>query len=260
MPPRTAAAKAPADPIAALATKLKAVAEAIPFVEKRGVNKAHDYNFAQAVDVVRDVRAQLYAQGVILVPGATNARHEQIGTTRNGASIYLTTVDLTYRFVDTETGAEFVIPWVGTGTDTGGDKGAYKAYTGGLKHALLTTFLLPTSDDPEHDALTPASAPPEETPAPAPTSPAAEPTKTEKDADRPAAPRIPLDRARLIAEKAVEAGLADMGGKDGALQMGLPLKAHLQTLGVTKIGLLNVDQAEATEAFIASEATAGEEA
>lgn len=231
-------------PTVQLLTKLREVAEAIPFVEKRGQNTGvgGGYAFVQSVDVVRDVRHHLLARKVVVIPGSMNARHE-VFHTKGGATAFLTTVDLVYRFTDSETGAVVEVPWVGTGVDTGGDKGIWKAYTGGLKYALLNLFLLPTTNDPEHDALTVADTP-ASAPAPA--------TTVDKDAERPAAPPIPLDRAKSIADAAVAATIASWG-EDGALVMEPVLKAQLATVGVTKVGQLNVDQAEAVEAFIADE-------
>ncbi len=121
----------------------------------------------------------------------------------------------------------------------GGDKGIYKAMTGGLKYALLSLFLIPTTDDPERDALTEPAA------------------KVSNDADRPAAPTIPADRAYLIAEKAQVLGLIQTETAEGAaatFAFGPVFKAKLATLGVERIGQLNVDQAEDVEAFLANEA------
>lgn len=73
-----------------------------------------------------------------------------------------------------------------------------------------------------------------------------------KDAQRPAAPTIPADRARSILTAAQEAGLAE------GTTIGAVLKAKLATLTppVRKLGALNVDQAETVESFIAAEAVA----
>lgn len=227
-----------------LLAKLKKVYRAVKFVEKRGRNDHHGYRFAQALDVVRDVRAELVKQGIVVIPGVVpgSLRH----FTETGGRGFVTTVDLTYTFMDADTGASITVPWAGAGADTGGDKGLYKAYTGGLKYALLSLFLLPMTEDPEHDGFTESQRQ------------AASPS-ADKDAERPAAPRIPLDRARLLADRAVEAGLATWEGDDshdGAFAMSPVLRAKLAELGVEKIGQLNVDQAEAVEAFIAQEAQA----
>lgn len=224
-----------APPRVALLRKLHQVAAQVDYVEKRGRNDHHRYNFAQAVDVVRDVRGPLLAAGVIVTPGVRpgSVTHQPYGS-KGGL---LTTVDLAYTFHDVETGESLTMPWAACGADTGGDKGIYKAYTGGLKYALLSAFLLPTTDDPEHDALAQPAAPEQD---------------RSKDAERPAAPRIPLDRAKVIADLAVSAGLASWG-QDEALTMAPVFSAMLASLGRTKIGDLNVDEAEAVEAFIAQE-------
>ncbi len=227
-------------PTVTLLSKLREVAEAIPFVEKRGENGHHKYSFVQAVDVVREVRKQLLERKIIVVPGTVpgSTRH----LTDTGGKGFVTTVDLVYEFLDSETGASITVHWTGAGADVGGDKGLYKAYTGGLKYALLSLFLLPTTDDPENDALTVAQQ-------------GNQGGGAVKDAERPAAPVIPLDRAKSIAESAVAAGLATAPeGDEGAWTFSPVLKAKLADLGVDKIGGLNVDQAEAVEAFIAEEA------
>jgi hypothetical protein len=228
---------APTDDRVVLFEALLEVAEAIPFIEKRGENSGQNYKFAQAVDVTRELRSQLFARGIIVIPGTVpgSVRH----FTETGGSQFVTTVDLVYRFVDVASGAEVVVEWAGAGADRGGDKGLYKAYTGGLKYALLSLFLLPTTDDPEHDALSQQPG-------------QAQPPAADTDDNRPAAPLIPLDRAKGIATAAVAAGMASWG-EDNALEMEPLLKAKLADLGVGKIGGLNVDQAEELEQFIAAE-------
>lgn len=226
-------------PSVAILQKLRSVHDEVQFAQKRGQH-AQGYSFVQALDIVRDLRAALLAQNIIVIPATVpgSLRHH----TETGGKQFVTTIDLVYRFTDTETGEFVDVPWTGAGADIGGDKGLYKAYTGGLKYALLSLFLLPTTDDPEHDGLT------QPEPEPAAT------TTVDKDAERPAAPRIPLDRARLLMEQAVAAGLATPPSEEGqAYEMTAVLKAQLQTLGVTKVGSLDVDKAETLEAFIHAE-------
>lgn len=124
--------------------------------------------------------------------------------------------------------------WVGVGADIGGDKGIYKAYTGGLKYALLSLFLIPTTDDPERDGFTEGEG------------------ETHRDDARPAAPRIPQDRAMSILMNAKAVGMATEG--EGGVQLHPVFQALLAQQGTDKIGLLNVDSAEAVEAFLREEA------
>jgi hypothetical protein len=70
-------------------------------------------------------------------------------------------------------------------------------------------------------------------------------------------PMITLDRAKALADAAVTAGLAEAPTPErDAYSFSPVLRAKLGDLGVEKITDLNVDQAEAVEAFIAEEAAA----
>ena len=216
-----AEAKAAAAP---LAVRLREVAQAVGRVEKRGRNDHHRYDYVKAEDVVAHVRDLLLERDVIVLPGATNARHE--GT--------LTTADFTFTFMAADTGESLTVPWVGVGFDKGGDKGMNKAATAALKYVLLQTFLIPSGEDPEADRVTNRNA---------------------VDAAG-TVPIIPVDRARAIADAAVAAGLATPDPDTGLPVPGTVLQARMAQDGVGKFGALNVDQAEGLEAFIAQEAQA----
>jgi hypothetical protein len=225
---------------APLLGKLLNAAKAIQKIDKRGTH-TQGYSYVQAVDVVRTVREELFKRGVIVVPGATGAEHHEYKSS-NGKAAFLTTLTLNYRFIEQTTGASIEIPWVGVGADTGGDKGVYKAYTGGLKYALLSLFLIPTTDlnDPERDNFSDAT-PPDDVPAP-----------------RVPNPRIPVDRAKAILDKAIKVGLAtlNLDAEPGTPpEFHAVLKAQLALLGVDKIGELDSDNAEAMEAFLRAEET-----
>ncbi len=60
----------------------------------------------------------------------------------------LTTVDVTYRFVDVEDGSYFDAVSSGTGSDSQ-DKGVGKAMTYAYKYLWLRTFAIPTGEDPD---------------------------------------------------------------------------------------------------------------
>lgn len=220
-------------PTTVLYGKLLKVARSIARIEKRGRNDHHKYDYVQAQDVTDKLREKLHREKLIVLPSTIpgSARHEAA----IGGRGMVTTIDLVYRIVDTETGAMVELPWTAVGADTGGDKGIYKAYTGGLKYALLNAFLIPTGDDPERDQQTETGQP-------------ARGGSVQQDAERPAAPRIPLDRAKSILEAAKAAGLVN--DDDSFTPV---LKAKLADVGVDKIGALNVDQAEDVERFIAEE-------
>ncbi|MNR93683.1 ERF superfamily protein [compost metagenome] len=60
----------------------------------------------------------------------------------------LSTVDVKYKIVDTETGEYEILVSSGTGADTQ-DKGVGKAMTYAYKYLLLRTFAIPTGEDPD---------------------------------------------------------------------------------------------------------------
>jgi hypothetical protein len=129
-----------------LVCKLAAVMDAISSVPKRGHNKFHDYKYATEADIVEAIRGELSKRHIILVPGITGRTRVKVG---DKGSV-LTHLDMTFTFMDGETGEQIERPWLGAGTDKE-DKGAYKAMTGGEKYFLLKTFLIPTGDDPEQE-------------------------------------------------------------------------------------------------------------
>jgi len=219
-----------------LPEKLLEVALVVDGMEKTGRNDHHKYDYVEAANVLRAIRKELYERQVIVLPGASNIQHLDA----RGGKGFITNVDLSYTFINVEDPGEspIVIPWVGEGADTGGDKGLYKAFTGALKYMLLDLFLIPTGDDPETDA----------------TSGNGE-TEQHKDADRPPATKIPQDRAREILLKAKAKGLVNVPENEGEAPTLAPVfEAKILTLVHTgKIGHLNVDQAVDLEAWLDSE-------
>lgn len=88
--------------------------------------------------VTSTVRESLIKNGLIIFP--FEQQHKREGT--------LSTVDVKYKIVDTETGEFEVLVSSGTGADTQ-DKGVGKAMTYAYKYLLLRTFAIPTGEDPD---------------------------------------------------------------------------------------------------------------
>lgn len=123
-----------------LTSKLAEVMMAVERVPKRGRNDFHKYDYATEADIVATVRKELASRQVMLIPHVDSV-------TRDGT---ITTAMMTFTFRDGESEEYIQSMWAGVGEDKG-DKGLYKALTGGLKYFLLKTFLMPTGDDPEAD-------------------------------------------------------------------------------------------------------------
>lgn len=209
-----------------LREKLFEVFSAINNVTKTGNNASEGYSYAEASEVLRIIREQFIKQKIICLPSASRPTH----FTETGGRRFVTTVQLVYRLINVENGEVIELEWVGAGADIGGEKGLYKAYTGGLKYVLLDMFLLPTGDDPETDRVSETG-----------------------DEDRDPAPRIPQDRAKAILAKAIEKKLATE--TDKGVELSAVLKAKLLAVGCERplIGTLNVDQVEDVESWIGGE-------
>ncbi|MHC4258203.1 MAG: ERF family protein [Planctomycetota bacterium] len=132
---------------AKLARKKNKVVKLVQGIRKTGYNDYDEYAFVEEAEVVRVLRSALTEAGLSLSVSASEIlRSDAIATGTNY------TLKMTFTLTDTETGYAEVIPWLAMGADAG-DKALYKAYTSGVKYFLLKTFLLPTDDDVERNAV-----------------------------------------------------------------------------------------------------------
>lgn len=132
-----------------LAAKLAEIVTETHHVAKRGRNEFHKYDYVTESDVLDAVRHGLASRRIMIVPritGSTVVEKERQGK----ASEYITTVQMTFAILDGDSNEVLECPWIGCGQDSG-DKGPYKALTGGYKYFLLKLFMIPTGDDPEKD-------------------------------------------------------------------------------------------------------------
>lgn len=135
-----------------LAAKLAQVIGATSAVEKKGDNEGQRYKYQRAADVANEVRGHLAKLGVAFLLSIDSKDLQILPRGDGKAPLFFFTVQGTARFIDGETGEEYLFGVAGTGEDYGGGKGLYKAITGALKYALRTAFLIPDiADDPEVD-------------------------------------------------------------------------------------------------------------
>src|SRR5690625_845349 len=132
-----------------LVSKLVKVMEQVKYIEKKGYNKFHKYNYATESDVSEKVREVLAEQNVIMMPDVVEYSTREHENRQNNIE-YIATVKMKFTFIDGETGEELSIHSIGEGQDAG-DKAVYKAITGATKYALMKAFMIPTGDDPEAD-------------------------------------------------------------------------------------------------------------
>jgi len=125
--------------------KLHKVMSEIKAIGKTGRNKFHNYDYATEADVMQAIRDKLIKNKLLIIPEAGECFIHTHGDT------FLTDIAMGHTIYDVESGESIKTTWRGQGTDKG-DKGLYKAFTGGHKYFLMKTFFLPTDADPENDS------------------------------------------------------------------------------------------------------------
>jgi ERF superfamily len=132
-----------------LRRKLGEVRRRIGYIQKRGYNERHNYNYVAAADIAGSVGDILAELGVVVIPRLESITYEPHAPGRVD-SVRVARVIMAYTFTDENSGEEITAKVAGEGLDAG-DKASYKAMTGALKYALLQSFLLATGDDPEDE-------------------------------------------------------------------------------------------------------------
>jgi hypothetical protein len=127
--------------------KLGEVRRRIGYIQKRGYNERHNYNYVAAADIAGTIGDLLAELGVIVIPRLESIAYEPHAP---GRGERVARVIMAYTFTDEDSAEELTARVAGEGLDVG-DKAAYKAMTGALKYALLQSFLLATGDDPEDE-------------------------------------------------------------------------------------------------------------
>ena len=131
--------------------KLIEVSKAIGYLQKDKTNKMQGYNYLSEAKIKETIKREFEIQGIIFNYSTEEVREYEISQTHKGTRQFVTIVKGSYQFINVDNPEEKITgTWFGTGSDTG-DKGLYKAITGGIKYVLNTNFLIPSGDDPEND-------------------------------------------------------------------------------------------------------------
>ena len=133
-----------------LTSKLLEVSKAIKYLEKDKTNKMQGYSYLSEAKIKETIKKAFEDSGIIFNYSTESVREYEVSPTRNGTKQFVTIANGKYSFIDVDSDHELNGTWFGSGTDTG-DKGLYKAITGGIKYVLNTNFLIPTGDDPENN-------------------------------------------------------------------------------------------------------------
>lgn len=119
-------------------------------MEKKGHNDFNKYQYlkeAQVTELFHELFVKhkvhfdhsVIEKSTIQVPG------------KSGSLQNFVTVEVSYAFIDVESGEKVVGTMPGQGLDSG-DKAIYKAVTGAVKYIFMKRFNIPTGDEPEQES------------------------------------------------------------------------------------------------------------
>ncbi|WP_054704604.1 ERF family protein [Bacillus sp. JCM 19041] len=121
-----------------LVKKLTKVMTEVKNIEKRGLNKFHNYKYATESDVADAVREILAREAVMMIPNMTSHSIRE-HTNNKGKIEYIATVVMEFTFHDGDSGETISFTGIGEGQDAG-DKAVYKAMTGAQKVRFDESF------------------------------------------------------------------------------------------------------------------------
>ena len=153
----------PAEDLRVHAERIRSVHEAIAWVMERVayVTKQHapglGYSFAGEAGLIRAVRDECVAAGLVLAVEDVQSVERGSYTTARGSTMQTTVVRLVGRWTHWPSATSCTVSAIGEGADVG-DKSGPKAMTGGFKYLIRETFMLETGDDPDKDASEPRAA------------------------------------------------------------------------------------------------------
>jgi len=119
----------------------------VEYVEKDGNNSFHKYKYASEAALIEALRPEMQAAGLVIIPSGENC------SPIDSNGVTLVTLSYTLCHINGSVWPHKLLAY-GQGADrsskgTVGDKGVYKAITGGGKYFLRTLFQIETGNDPE---------------------------------------------------------------------------------------------------------------
>lgn len=120
------------------------------YIQKK--SKTTQYTFAGEAQFIEELRPILIRNGIIVYQSGCRVAcadgYESTSKAGSTSHVNRVVAELEFTFAHLS-GESIKVTAIGEGTDTNGDKSAYKANTGGLKYALRQTLLIETGNDPD---------------------------------------------------------------------------------------------------------------
>lgn len=145
----------------------KAIAAVSGEMAKDGIgkdrrNSQQGYNFRGIDDVFNALSPLLAKYGLCILPRCID-RSQVERQTKNGGTLFYTTVDVEFDFVAAEDGSKHTIRVPGEAMDSA-DKSTNKAMSAAYKYAAMQAFCIPTEGDNDADGTTHEVAPRQQAP------------------------------------------------------------------------------------------------
>ncbi|MFB8763817.1 ERF family protein [Nocardiopsis alba] len=156
---------APAAPVPAIYGALVDVMSSVGAVGKGSINKQQGYRYRGIDDVMTHVHAAMVKHRVVVRPTVLQRVTDQ-RPRKEGGVMYVTHLEIRYRWISAVDGShDDIVVW-GEGADTA-DKSTSKAQSMALKYGLLHSLMIPTEDIIDGDADHPDPGAPSPRQAPA---------------------------------------------------------------------------------------------
>lgn len=138
---------------AKLFAKLAKVSYTIGKMEQDGKNQAAGWKFVSAENSLGKCRKAFFETGLYLVSEVVEATQDEVGTTKAGTAVFRTTVEMSFHWVDTETGFVFG-PLKFIGQDQDQAKSMAQAITDCHKRFVMKALNISSQgDDPEANTV-----------------------------------------------------------------------------------------------------------
>ncbi len=132
------------------------VMKSISAIGKDRRNATQNFQYRGIDDVMNELHTSLAANGVFVVPEVLS-EDRTTGKTRSGGDMFYTRLKIRFSFYAGD-GSHVDAVVIGEAMDTA-DKASNKALSVGLKYAMLQVFCIPTEDEKDPDAVSPAPQP-----------------------------------------------------------------------------------------------------
>jgi hypothetical protein len=133
-----------------LLQKLVEVRKSVPYFKKD--TQGHGYNYVSGSSILGVIREKMDNMGLLLIPNLSSVKNEEIVyKTKNGDKQYWqASGELTYTWIDAESGEKLEINWSFIGQQDDSSKALGSGLTYSERYFLLKFFSIPTDkDDPD---------------------------------------------------------------------------------------------------------------